>query len=569
MMGLTESGTIGVIGAGTMGAGIAQVAAQSGYSVLLYDVDKSVLEKAENSIARNLARLVEKKKVSQADAEKYRSALRFSDDSSDLANAFLVIEAVPERMDLKLRVFRQLEEVCGENTILATNTSSLSVSVLAASCTHPERIVGMHFFNPAPVMKLVEVIVGEDTSEDTVACVVQLARSLGKEPIVCKDTPGFIVNRVARNFYGEALRIVGEGTATIQQVDTLMEQAAGFRMGPFTLMDLIGIDVNFDVTKAVYHAYHEEPKYRPHILQERLVQCGHLGRKSGRGFYKYTDSGERQGGDLPALPEVEAFDLKRVVVVGDTQLAASLQNALADRNAWSKAESGLTYLGALPDWDTLAVRWRSEEIEAFLRRTRPEVVFVSFSGSETYQRLLLKAVEQGVAPSTMLLTGLSGPSATVQASWLLEKRRVRGFSAMPDAFTESKSSIRSMEWSVPAQADVDPGRRDHMNSIVLAVARALDVRPIQIRDGAGGVMLRILSMMCNEAGEVLREGVATGEDIDTGMRLGTNYPRGPLEWLQHLGTPVVLRTLQALHKELGEDRYRPSLHLQHMALANV
>jgi 3-hydroxybutyryl-CoA dehydrogenase len=567
-MSVSNTGVIGVIGAGTMGAGIAQVALQSGYSVVLYDVEPAVLERAHAQIQQNLHRLLAKGKLSAEVADACLANLRLSSELGDVAEAGVVIEAVPERMDLKKSVFTRLEEVCGPTAILATNTSSLSVTVLAAACRHPERVVGMHFFNPAPVMRLVEVVVGEDTSSETVADVVDLARRFGKEPIVCKDTPGFIVNRVARNFYGEALRIVGEGTASPALVDQLMEQAAGFRMGPFALMDLIGIDVNFDVTRSVYHAYHGEPRYRPHALQERMVAAGRLGRKTGRGFYRYTEAGEAADRSVePASDWPRTVDLGQVAVVGDTAVAEAMLRRLAQVSGRPEGECGLVYTRALPEWDHMAIRWRAEEIESWLRQRRPAVVWVSLTGDEAYQRSLLQAVERGIREDALLVTSLAGPSATEQASWLVHGARVRGFSVLPEDGT-SGPEARAMEWSVPLQAmAADPALVERDNRDLQSVAAALGWNPVQIRDGAGGVALRILAMICNEAAEIVREGSAPACDVDTGMRLGTNYPHGPLEWMDMLGIPLILSTLSGLSKEFGEDRYRPSPQLRHMAAA--
>jgi 3-hydroxybutyryl-CoA dehydrogenase len=567
-MSVSNTGVIGVIGAGTMGAGIAQVALQSGYSVVLFDVEQAVLERASSHIQQSLHRLAAKGKLSEETVSACLANLKLSSDLRELAPAGVVIEAVPERMELKKSVFAQLEEVCEPTAILATNTSSLSVTVLGAGCRHPERVVGMHFFNPAPVMRLVEVVVGDDTSSETVTAVVELARRFGKEPIVCKDTPGFIVNRVARNFYGEALRIVGEGTASPAVVDQLLEQAAGFKMGPFELMDLIGIDVNFDVTRAVYHAHHEEPRYRPHMLQERMVAAGRLGRKTGRGFYRYTEAGEaadRPDNAPAAWPR--AVDLGKVAVVGDTAIAEAMCQRLSEASGRPAQECGLVYTRALPDWDDVAIRWRAEEIEAHLRQRRPGVVWVSLTGDEAYRRLMLQAVERGVGEDALIATSLAGPSATEQASWLVRGERVRGFSILPED-ASGAAPVRAMEWTVPLQATAgDSELVERHNGELQSVASALGWSPVEIRDGAGGVVLRILAMICNEAAEVVREGTAPAKDVDTGMRLGTNYPRGPLEWMDALGIPLILSTLSGLSKEFGDDRYRPSPQLRHMVAA--
>ena len=390
---------------------------------------------------------------------------------------------------------------------------------------------------------------------------------------MCKDTPGFIVNRVARNFYGEALRIVGEGTAEPSDVDWLMEHGAGFRMGPFALMDLIGIDVNLDVTKAVYHAYHEEPRFRPHALQERMVAACRLGRKTGRGFYSY-DASDSVAADLPSKLDRNARaqqakpQVGNAVVIGDTPLASALLRRVAEGSGKSLANAGVVYDGALADWDTVGIQWRADEVEAFLRRCRPDTVLVSVAGEEAYHRPLLQAVERAIGEEVLILTSVAGPSATEQAGWLRRANRVRGFHVMLGDNGCTNEAHPAFEWTVPLQAqtsDAEDGER--LNGRTEALALSLGCVPRQVRDGAGGVVMRILTMLFNEAAEVIREGVATAQDIDTGMKLGTNYPRGLVEWMDNLGIPVVWSTLCALSREFGDDRYRPSPLLRQMVAA--
>lgn len=281
--------TVAVIGAGTMGAGIAQAAAVGGYRVILYDISHDLLEKAADHIFALMDKGVSLGKVGEEVAATARHALSLTTAWHDVAAAALVIEAVPEKLPLKQDIFARLDRLVSDDAILASNTSSLSISALAGATNRPERVIGLHFFNPAHIMRLVEVIRGEDTSAETVAAAEAFVARLGKTAVHCEDTPAFIVNRVARPFYGEAFRLLGEGAASVQTIDRLLE-SIGFRMGPFALVDLIGCDVNYDVTRAVYEAYFHEPRYRPHPLQRRMVESGRLGRKSGRGFYKYASS---------------------------------------------------------------------------------------------------------------------------------------------------------------------------------------------------------------------------------------------------------------------------------------
>lgn len=279
--------TIGIIGAGTMGRGIAQVAALSRFEVILYDVSADVLTTAMERTKEDFQRLTEKGKLSAAEATEALAAIHPRKIFNDLTGADYIIEAAIEDLSIKKEIFQRLEAIVTPGTILASNTSSLSITSIGSLTKTPESVVGMHFFNPPPVMKLVEVVRGHQTSDETVQVSVELATRMKKTPVVCKDTPGFIVNRVARPFYGEALRLLGEGVATVDEIDRIVRLSGGFKMGPFELMDLIGIDVNYAVTKSVYDQFFQEPRFRPHPIQRQMVEAGMLGRKTKKGFYPY------------------------------------------------------------------------------------------------------------------------------------------------------------------------------------------------------------------------------------------------------------------------------------------
>ncbi|MBK9513014.1 MAG: 3-hydroxybutyryl-CoA dehydrogenase [Flavobacteriales bacterium] len=281
---------VAVIGAGTMGSGIAQVAAQAGHKVVLFDTRREAVDKALVGLRKTLDKLVEKGKLTAEQAEGIHSRITPASDLKDLAGSGLVIEAIIEDLGIKKKLFAELEGILAADAVLATNTSSLSVTAIAGGLMHPERMVGLHFFNPAPLLPLVEVVPGLATDEAIAPRMTALMQAWGKTPVVCKDTPGFIVNRVARPFYGEAIRIYEEGIADMPTIDAAMK-SVGFKMGPFELMDLIGNDINFTVTKTVWEAFFYDPRYKPSFTQQRQVESGRLGRKSGRGYYQYDTSG--------------------------------------------------------------------------------------------------------------------------------------------------------------------------------------------------------------------------------------------------------------------------------------
>jgi 3-hydroxybutyryl-CoA dehydrogenase len=280
--------TIGIIGAGTMGSGIALSSALAGYDVVLYDVADGFLQRAYKNIGVMMDKSIERGKLSQADANAAAIRIRTTSHFDHLKTAELVIEAAIEKLETKQELFSKLSDMCGEECLFASNTSSLSITAIASATRHPERVLGLHFFNPAHIMKLVEIIRGQETSDDVMYRAEGYIKQIGKVPVLAKDTPGFIVNRVARNFYGEAFRLLADSIATHEQIDRIMK-SNGFAMGPFELMDLIGIDVNLAVTESVYRQYFDEPRFRPHLVQQKMVEANRLGKKTGRGFYDYSE----------------------------------------------------------------------------------------------------------------------------------------------------------------------------------------------------------------------------------------------------------------------------------------
>ncbi len=340
---------IGIIGAGSMGAGIAQVAATAGHEVLVFDSNQAALERAQANLLSSLNKLAEKGKLDDATAKAIFGRTYFVDDLAAFDATGLVIEAIIEDLTIKKSVFKQLESIVSADCILATNTSSLSVAAIASACERPERVLGIHFFNPATLMQLVEIIPAVQTSPDVAKQAKLLIESWGKLVVMAKDTPGFIVNRVARPFYGEALRILEEGIADIATIDWAMTALGGFRMGPFTLMDFIGNDVNYTVTETVFQSFFYDPRYKPSFTQKRLSEAGWLGRKTGRGYYDYAE-----GATNPVAQqdkELGEVIFARILVMLINEAADALYLRIASRDDIDLAMTkGVNYPKGLLRW---------------------------------------------------------------------------------------------------------------------------------------------------------------------------------------------------------------------------
>lgn len=353
---------VAIIGCGTMGSGIAQVAATAGCEVKIYDTNISALEKSKSSLEATLARLVEKEKIDAKEKNRIGNNISFAHSLSELSHSDLVIEAIVENLEIKRKLFSDLETYVSPETILASNTSSLSIASIAASCQKPERVIGIHFFNPAPLMQLVEVIPAIQTNAEVLKTTVQTITDWKKVVAVAKDTPGFIVNRVARPFYSEALRIYEEGKADFATIDWAMKTIGGFRMGPFELMDFIGNDVNYTVTETVFTAFYFDPRYKPSFTQKRLSEAGFFGRKSGRGYYNY-------GEELPKPTEdnlLGQYIVDRILVLLINEAAeASFLNIASANDIDNAMTKGVNYPKGLLAWaDEKGIQWCVEKMDA-------------------------------------------------------------------------------------------------------------------------------------------------------------------------------------------------------------
>ncbi|HLN62663.1 MAG TPA: 3-hydroxyacyl-CoA dehydrogenase [Symbiobacteriaceae bacterium] len=504
---------IGVVGAGTMGAGIAQVAAQAGLAVLLYDIGPGPLEAGLGRIRSSLDRYVQRSKMAPAERDEVLGRIATTSSLSDFGDVDFVVEAAPEVLDLKKTIFSELDRVCRPDVVLATNTSSLSVTEVGALTGRQDRVVGMHFFNPVPLMNLVEVVRGARTGAEAAAATTALALKLGKTPVQAKDTPGFIVNRIARPFPGEALRLLGENVASQQQIDRVARLGAGFRMGPFELMDLVGMDINFAVNRSVFEQFFYEPRFRPHPLQAQMVKANLLGRKTGAGWYRYEGDQAMDGApgaQFYSNPGPRVEGVETVCVTGDDALAGLVQAA------------GYT----LTDDPGLA-----------------DIVVGGTSG-RPHKRTALILVEA------------SRTEVTEQAACFEHPAQVVGYGGVP-----SVADRQLVEIAV-GLATAEPAWQ-RAAAFFHSLGRDTEV----IHDGPGLIAPRIIACLANEACFALMEGVASAADIDTAMRLGVNYPHGPLEWADQLGPSSVLAILEGLQAHTGEDRYRPCPLLRKLALA--
>ncbi|MGZ8304021.1 MAG: 3-hydroxyacyl-CoA dehydrogenase PaaH [Telluria sp.] len=499
---LPQGSVVAVVGSGAMGTGIAQVAAAAGYTVKLFDARQEAVQASITGICNMYGKLAEKGKMTEDEVAAASARLSGASSLSDLKDAAIVIEAIVENLDVKRTLFADLEALVADSCILATNTSSISVTAIAARLRLPQRMVGMHFFNPVPLMSLVEVISGLATSSEVAETVYATASAWGKNPVHAKSTPGFIVNRVARPFYAEALRLLLEQAADVATLDAVMREAGGFRMGPFELMDLIGHDVNFSVTQSVFHAYFNDTRFTPSVLQQEMVNAGFLGRKSGRGFYDYA------AGAVKPEPRTEAPQER------------------PDAVAFSMAP-GLS--GAVTE--PLEKRLRAAGFNVTHREPLPH------SGEDDAPGFHCNG-------AALFLT--DGRSATERAAAIRHPDTV-----LYDLVLDGDNAKRI------ALARADQCSDSAYNAVV-GLFQAAGFAVTRIDDVPGMVVMRTVAMLANEAADAVGQGVCSAEAVDIAMQKGVNYPRGPLAWADAVGVAHVATVLANLAAGYGEDRYRVS-----------
>ncbi len=505
--------TIGVVGAGTMGAGIAQLACAGGTRALLHDPVPAALERGLDSIRAQLRRGVERGRLTEEQASAAQDRLAAAPELEDLASAELVIEAAPEQLELKRELFAQLSAIVDPGCVLATNTSSLLVTEIAAAADDPSRVVGMHFFNPAPVMALLEIVAGEQSGERALAVARAAGAAMGKRVIDAVDGPGFLVNRCNRPFGLEALKLVAEQVAPLTEIDRICRQGGGFRMGPFELMDLVGVDVGLAVSRSFYEQSFGEPRWRPSPITVRAVAAGRLGRKSGRGYYEYAEGAAHRPPDPDPPAPGGGDDL--VVIAGDSPLTMALEDA-ATAAGWQVA-SPLEADGEIP------------------------FLILDLSAGEGTPAPL-QGGPQAICCDAGSLAALDPGGASV------------GFHALPPLAETGLVELTRGPDSAP--------------SAVAAAERfftTLGKHVVWVGDAPGLVLGRIVAQVINEAAFALGEGIGSAEDIDTGMVHGLNYPRGVLAWADEIGLDHVLLVLDGLYEEHREERYRAAPALRQLA----
>lgn len=498
---------VGVVGAGTMGAGIAQLACLAGARTLLQDPVPDALARGAGAVRANLAKGAERGRWSAGDAEAAAARLEPVDSIAALAPCEVVIEAAPERLDVKRELFARLSEIVAPDCVLATNTSSIPVTAIAGAVSGPERVVGMHFFNPAPLMRLLEIVAGEESGEPALARARALGEAMGKVVIDAADGPGFLVNRVNRPFGLEALRLVTERIATVEEVDRIVRLGGGFRMGPFELMDLVGVDVGLDVSRSFHELSFGEPRWRPSPLSARMVAAGRTGRKSGRGFYDYRDDEHRPPdpaepphAELPSAPGGPV-----VVIAGDIPLAHLLLERADDAG-----------------WDART----PAEAEG-------EVPFLILDCGATEDDPPLQGGPQAICCHEGALAALDPGGAAI------------GFHALPPL--ERGGLVELTRGAESFDAAARAAER---------FFATLGLHTAWVGDAPGLVLGRIVCQLVNEAAFAVGEGVGSPADIDAGMVHGLNHPRGPLGWGDAIGLDHVLAVLDALFDEYREERYR-------------
>ena len=477
---------IGIIGCGIMGTGIAQLIAQTGMDVVLYNRNIGTYE-AKKKLFKTFDMLAAKGKI--ADVEAVKNHVLTADSLAELVDCAIVIEAISEDFNAKVELLKQLEDIIPADHVIASNTSSFSITALSAGLKHPNRVAGLHFFNPVPLMKIVEIVKSSFTDENTIVDLTTFVNLLGHKSILTKDTPGFVINHAGRGYVTEAMRVLTEGTAPFYEIDRILKDTAGFRMGPCELLDLTALDVSHPVMESIYEQFYHDPRYKPQPITRQMLAAGHVGRKAGKGFYTYVD------GKQETFPEQEFEHIEEPLVFTSDAMIASMLH-------------GMKCMFNNPN-----------------NNSNADVILTGPMGTDA----TTEAIGKFIDPTRAVAVDMIGD---------MSKRVV--------LMTNPKTTPRAIAAAVSAFKQF---------------GRQVSV----IRDSSGFVTQRVLATIINIACEIAQQGIASPADIDLAVKLGLGYPKGPLEWGNAIGAKQVLRILENLQQQTGDDRYRPCPWLRRRA----
>ncbi|WP_018351212.1 3-hydroxyacyl-CoA dehydrogenase family protein [Longispora albida] len=574
---MTGINKVGVVGLGTMGAGIVEVFARNGVEVLGVEITEAALERGRATLSGSTDRAVAKGKLTEAARDELHSRVTFAVGLPSLADVDLVIEAVPERLELKRAIFSELDQVCKPETILATNTSSLSVTEISVATHRPNRVIGMHFFNPAPIMKLVEIIRTVVTEQSVVDEIEALCTRLGKVDVTISDRAGFIANALLFGYLNHAVALYESKYASREDIDSAMKQGCGLPMGPLALMDLIGLDTAYEILDTMYKRGGRDRRHAPVPLIKQMVTAGLLGRKSGRGFYTYEKAGSPVVVSDPEpapIPEAEARPVSRIGVVGSGTMATGIVEVLAKSGYATTfvargAEQAARALARIEQSLAKAVvrgKLSEEDRDAALGRITAAHKLDDLSGVDlvveavveevSVKKVLFEAVAEIVKPGTVLATTTSSLPVIECAMASGRPEDVVGLHFFnPAPVMNLVEVVRTIRTSPSALATA------------VAVCEAVGKRPVVCADRAGFVVNALLFPYLNDAVKMLEASYATADDIDYAMKLGCGYPMGPFELLDVVGLDVSLAIQKQLYLEFREPGFAPAPLLEHLVTA--
>ncbi|MFN2586731.1 MAG: 3-hydroxyacyl-CoA dehydrogenase family protein [Actinomycetota bacterium] len=569
-----EIDRVGVVGCGTMGSGICEVCARAGYDVVFTEISEEAVAAGRDRIARSLARAVDRGKIERLDADAILGRISSSTSNSDLAGCDIVFEAVPEHLDLKKQVFAELDEILAPDALLATNTSSLPVIDMAVATRRPSKVIGFHFFNPAQVMKLVELVHTVATEEEALAAARAFAEGLGKTPVPCRDRAGFIANLLLFPYLNSSVRMFDQGYASREDIDAAMQLGCGHPMGPLALLDLIGLDSGYEICEALWRQFRDNQD-APAPLLKQYVAAGYLGRKSGRGFYKYEAPESSKVVD--AVPEeagVPVSDVATVGVVGTGLMASGVAEVAAKAGnevilrgrseaAIKRAKAAVAQSleravakGKLEEADADRVLGRITTTLDYEDMAEVDLVVEAVAEDLPVKEGIFRELDRSTKPGAILATTTSSLPVVDLASATDRPDRVVGLHFFnPAPVMKLVEVVRTVATS------------GEVEKRATAWVRALGKRPARCRDRAGFIVNFLLFPYLNDAVHMHEQGYGTPQDIDTAMKLGCGHPMGPFELMDIVGLDVTYAILDSLHDEFRERRYSPAPLLEHMVRA--